>query len=229
VLTDHLSDVLFTTEDSANLNLKSEGINEKKIYFVGNTMIDSLVRFLPIAESRWKEIKKRIGSEEYILVTIHRPSNVDFKNILSEILKALAMINKRMPVIFPAHPRTLRNITGYNLNTIADGIHICEPVGYLDFLALEKHALLVITDSGGVQEETTFLGIPCLTVRPNSERPSTILLGTNQLVGKKTEQLYAACMMLLDTSRQKGSPQKRPPLWDGKAARRIVSVMTDSR
>lgn len=233
VLTDHLADLLFTTESSGNSNLQREGIPVEKIHYVGNTMIDTLVELLPKAEMRWPDMQKRLGFERYVLVTLHRPSNVDIPEMLRGIMTALQMISQQVPVIFPIHPRTRQRIS--EMGPIATPffdtprpdsdrakVHLIEPLGYLDFLALQTHASLVVTDSGGVQEETTYLGVPCLTVRPNTERPVTILQGTNELVGGDTGQLFSAvCRKLAEplTSRPV------PDLWDGQASKRVVSVL----
>lgn len=177
VVTDHLADLLFTTEPSANENLRREGIPEDKIRFVGNTMIDTLVRLLPKAEARWPGLQARFGLERYVLVTLHRPSNVDDPTTLSEIMAALSDISRQITVIFPMHPRTRQRVASLDIALPVDGLMLIEPLGYLDFLVLEAHASLVLTDSGGVQEETTYLGVPCLTARPNTERPVTIKSG----------------------------------------------------
>jgi len=226
VVTDHLADLLFTTEPSGNENLRREGIPEEKIRFVGNTMIDTLVRLLPKAEARWPGLSERLGLDgRYVLVTLHRPSNVDDPATLREIMTALVEISREVPVIFPVHPRTRQRIAALGLagpqSAIAN-LQFLEPLGYLDFLALEAHAGLVLTDSGGVQEETTYLGVPCLTARPNTERPVTITQGTNRLVANKSHDLVIAAGMVL--TRMISSNVVPPVLWDGYAAQRIVAV-----
>ncbi len=224
ILTDHLADLLFTTEPSGNENLLREGIAEEKISFVGNTMIDTLVHLLPSAEVRWSTWKKRIPAERYILVTLHRPSNVDDPMVLKEILTALEHISQQIPVVFPVHPRTRQRITTMNPNLI-NAIWLLEPQGYLDFLALQTHAALVLTDSGGVQEETTYLGIPCLTARPNTERPVTITHGTNHLVASQTQEILSEVNKALEHP-----TSKKPPvlMWDGLASQRIFQALIET-
>lgn len=226
IVTDHIADLLFTTEESGNINLRSEGISEKKIIFAGNTMIDTLIKLLPKAEKRWPDLKAKLGLERFILVTLHRPSNVDVPETLSELIRALSMIGKRIPVVFPVHPRTLKQIVGNGLREeVANEILLCEPFGYLDFLALEKMADLVITDSGGIQEETTFLGVPCITIRPNTERLVTITQGTNRLAESKCDVLTDVVLETLTNTKANPSNTIRPELWDGKAAYRITESM----
>ena len=226
VLTDHLADLLFTTEPSGNENLRREGIPEEKIRFVGNTMIDTLVRLLPKAEARWPGLRARFGlNDRYVLVTLHRPSNVDDPATLREIMAALAEISRQVSVIFPVHPRTRQRIAGLAVALPADGLILTEPLGYLDFLALEAHAGLVLTDSGGVQEETTYLGVPCLTARPNTERPVTITQGTNRLVASRAADLIAAAHEVLAVATSARETNPRPALWDGRAARRVVAAL----
>lgn len=215
VVTDQLSDVLFTPSADADENLRREGVGAEKICFVGNVMIDTLIQFLPIAQ----EIKNDIPGS-YALVTLHRPANVDDPQMLQRILRALAVIHRDLPVIFPAHPRTRQAIREFGLS--ADGVQIREPLSYLEFLALQCRATLVITDSGGIQEETTYLGIPCLTVRPSTERPVTVEIGTNTLVRDDMEQLKTETMNILLGKRKKG---RVPPLWDGHASERIAALV----
>jgi UDP-N-acetylglucosamine 2-epimerase (non-hydrolysing) len=233
ILTDHLADLLFTTEPSANENLRNEGIPKGKIHFVGNTMIDTLVRLLPKAKLRWPSLQERLGLKNYVLVTLHRPSNVDDPEILREIMMALQTISEEISVVFPVHPRTRQRIADLGLmnsdfldsshHSELNGLHFIEPLGYLDFLALQAHAKLVLTDSGGIQEETTYLGVPCLTARPNTERPITIIKGTNQLVESVSSELVTASRIVFANSSGRHSSQ--PSLWDGKAARRIINTV----
>ncbi len=223
VLTDHLADLLFTTEPSGNENLRREGIPEEKIRFVGNTMIDTLVRLLPKAETRWPDLRQRFGLDRYVLVTLHRPSNVDDSMNLYEIIMALEEISQWFSVIFPVHPRTRQRISDIKLTLPNDNLFFIEPLGYLDFLALEAHANLVLTDSGGVQEETTYLGTPCLTVRPNTERPITIQQGTNQLAAPTLPTLLTSMKKILTANTY--PPKPAIPSWDGGAAERIVNAL----
>ena len=227
LLTDHIADLLFTTERSANENLRREGVPEEKIHFVGNVMIDTLVQLLPKAAERWNVLRSTFNVQRYVLVTLHRPSNVDKPETLREILLALNDIAQEVPVIFPAHPRTCQHIAEFglgNLQLATCNLQLIEPLGYLDFLALMRHAALVITDSGGIQEETTYLGIPCLTARPNTERPVTIEMGTNRLVPSERQALVDTAFAVLNDHRL--SPHNCPDLWDGRAAQRICRTLT---
>jgi len=236
ILTDHLSEILFTSEPSGDQNLAREGIHEEKIRFVGNTMIDTLIAMLPQTEDG--RIVKALGlwgsrdegpqiadksataRTAYVLVTLHRPQNVDNPVALSELLAALEGIARDLPVLFPVHPRTRRKIEENHLSVRPARTRLLEPLGYLDFLTLMRHAKLVITDSGGIQEETTYLGVPCLTVRPNTERPVTIKMGTNRLVKRNKAAILKATYEALDGGQFERLPL--PPLWDGRAAERIV-------
>jgi UDP-N-acetylglucosamine 2-epimerase (non-hydrolysing) len=236
VLTDHLADLLFTTEPSANENLRREGIAEEKVHFVGNTMIDTLVRLLPKAQSRWSGLQERLEVENYVLVTLHRPSNVDEPKKLREIVMTLLAISREIPVIFPVHPRTRQRVADLDLpnSDFLKGIHhskigslrLIEPLGYLDFLALQAHAKLVLTDSGGIQEETTYLDVPCLTARPNTERPVTLQVGTNKLVSSSlSEQLVPEILQFLSFKQLR--KRQIPEFWDGVAAKRILNVLKE--
>jgi UDP-N-acetylglucosamine 2-epimerase (non-hydrolysing) len=181
-----------------------------------------LVRLLPKAQARWPGLRKRFDLQRFLLVTLHRPSNVDDVETLREIVSALAEIGREIPVLFPVHPRTHRRIIDFGMQASGEGLRLLEPLGYLDFLALQAHASLVLTDSGGIQEETTYLGVPCLTARPNTERPITITSGTNQLV----ESTYQALTAAIRSRLAAGTVSRTlPPLWDGKASERIVQQM----
>lgn len=226
ILTDRLADLLFTSSAEANINLRNEGIPAEKIFFVGNVMIDSLQRLLPQAEAVYPGLKDRYSLNHYILVTLHRPTNVDIHETLLEIMSAIETISAEIPVVFPVHPRTLRNLDEVGWRPKSSSILLLDPLGYLEFIALEAHADLVLTDSGGVQEETTFLGIPCLTVRPNTERPVTIWMGTNELVEGKKEKLLESMRRRLT---EKPRPVGPPPLWDGQAAERIVDMILKNK
>lgn len=220
-ITDSISEILLTPSKDANLNLLNEGINLEKIFLVGNIMIDSLmlsITNMNIGTSFFE--KYGIEGKKYCLVTIHRPSNVDEKHKLLEIIDKINEISQKIPVVFPVHPRTNKNLQDWDIS-FSKKIKFISPLGYRDFTFLEKNAGLVITDSGGVQEETTFLGVPCLTLRPNTERPITIKLGTNKLV---TEQnLIREVDLILINKNRKG---KIPPYWDGKTASRIAKILT---
>ena len=223
LVTDAICDLLLTPSRDADANLLREGISPEKIRFVGNVMIDSLIHLLPQAETSGTLDQLGITSGRYIAVTLHRPSNVDDPKNLLRILKELESVADQMPVIFPIHPRTRKMLdaqrsTMNNLKT-----RIIDPLGYIDFLRLESAAALVITDSGGIQEETSFLGIPCLTLRPNTERPITITQGTNRLVDPTTESLAALSLEAIQRPRQTTSIER----WDGKTAERILNVLEE--
>ncbi|MBX9634251.1 MAG: UDP-N-acetylglucosamine 2-epimerase (non-hydrolyzing), partial [Magnetospirillum sp.] len=213
VLTDQLSDFLFTTERSAEANLAREGVPAERVFFVGNVMIDTLLK----NAARAVPAQTTIGLDgNYALATLHRPSNVDDPEVLARILGCLVQMAAQMPVIFPAHPRTRSRIQAAGLMPMLEqaGIRLLEPQGYLEMLGLMRSARLVVTDSGGLQEETTALGVPCLTVRENTERPITISEGTNTLVGVDADAIMASFHDVLKTGGKSG---RRPELWDGQA------------
>ena len=227
IVTDALSDHLFTTCLDANENLKKEGIPEDKIHFAGNVMIDTLFHSLPKAENSL--IKDELGLKDgsYALATLHRPSNVDDTKVFTSILKGLIEVSKRIKVIFAVHPRARKKIEKLEVyEEIRNNkmLRLIDPVGYLDFLSLMKNAAVVLTDSGGMQEETTVLGIPCLTLRENTERPVTVTEGTNILVGMDPEKMISEMDKILNGKAKKG---KIPELWDGKTAERIVNKLID--
>jgi UDP-N-acetylglucosamine 2-epimerase (non-hydrolysing) len=226
ILTDSISDLLFTTSQDADENLILSGIPDEKIRFVGNVMIDSLIDHLKIAESSSVREDLGLNEREYAVLTLHRPSNVDEPETFRGILDALIEIAGRLPVIFPVHPRTRARIDEFGFaDRIANSdIRLIDPLGYLDFMRLYSGARLVLTDSGGLQEETTVLGIPCLTLRNNTERPVTIEMGTNVLVGTDPEQIKAAAFNVLTKDRAT-TGAKIPPLWDGKTAGRICDEL----
>jgi UDP-N-acetylglucosamine 2-epimerase (non-hydrolysing) len=225
IVADLLSDFLFTPSRDADENLLKAGIPEDRIYFVGNIMVDSMLRFKPMAEKlqAWETYGLQPGS--YGLVTLHRPSNVDKFAELGEIVDALIEIQKEVPLLFPVHPRSRKQLEQNGLlERLEKGkIQILEPLGYLEFLSLMTKAKVVLTDSGGIQEETTVLGVPCLTVRSNTERPITITMGTNQLVGSKKEKIMAG----LREIEKHGGKARLPELWDGKSSLRIEKILTD--
>ncbi|MFA5932980.1 MAG: UDP-N-acetylglucosamine 2-epimerase (non-hydrolyzing) [Microgenomates group bacterium] len=220
-ITDSISEILLTPSKDANLNLLKEGISMEKIYLVGNIMIDSLMTSVSKMTQGAKFFNKfKIEDKKYCLVTLHRPSNVDERNKLTEIIEKVNEISQKISVVFPVHPRTNKNLHDWGI-TVSKKLKFIPPLGYKDFTFLEKNAGLVITDSGGIQEETTFLGVPCLTLRPNTERPITIKLGTNKLV---TEQsLLKEVDFILNEKNKKG---KIPPFWDGQTASRITKILT---
>jgi len=225
LVTDALADLLFTTSRDANENLVSEGIPAEKIHFVGNVMIDTLTQQRARAEGLGTPQQMGLVPGGYALLTLHRPSNVDDVSIFSGILDALTAIQKELPVLFPAHPRTRRQMQAFGFQArleAAPNLRIVEPLSYLRNLDLMMHARLVLTDSGGLQEETTILGIPCLTIRENTERPVTISEGTNTLVGSDPQRIVAETRRILTGKAKTG---RIPELWDGRAAQRIVNVI----
>lgn len=224
LLTDQIADSLFTPSADGDDNLAREGIAKDKIHLVGNVMIDTLIRLLPQALARSGGLRQflRIEDHAYCLVTLHRPSNVDDASMLLKIMDAVEELSHDINVVFPIHPRTRLQMKALGLNTENPAFKFIEPVGYLDFLALQKNAKFVITDSGGIQEETTFLGVPCLTVRENTERPVTVTTGTNILVGRDIERLKQEASRILNNGAKTGSI---PPLWDGKASERIAEII----
>ena len=224
VLTDSISDLLFVTEQSGVINLAKEGIKGNRVHLVGNVMIDTLDLF--IGKTTKSSITERLGihGHDYGIATMHRPSNVDAPEVFSGILDALAIIQQDMTIVFPMHPRTVQNMTSMGfMQRINDlpNFKIIEPLGYLDFVRLMEQSKLLITDSGGIQEESTVLGIPCLTVRENTERPITITHGTNHLVGTNPERILAEYRKSVNTRIN----SSRPELWDGCAADRIVTIL----
>ena len=242
VVTDSISDYLFTTEESANQHLMREGISVDKIYFVGNVMIDTLLRHLGKAKESTilNDLQLSDGAEvkQYAILTLRRPGNVDDPRTLAGLLQAFLDVSRHIPIIFPAHPRTLKQIQeadlgDYFVDHFMAGpepwdsrvrIRLVPPLGYIDFLQLMSHAKVVLTDSGGIQEETTVLGIPCVTMRENTERPVTLTHGTNVLVGADPEKIIRAVTDVLHGVRQ---PTLPPRFWDGNAAKRIIQVLAE--
>jgi UDP-N-acetylglucosamine 2-epimerase (non-hydrolysing) len=216
LVTDRLSDVLFTPSEDGDANLLGEGVAKKRIHFVGNVMIDSLIRLLPAARS----FSTGQLPERFALVTLHRPSNVDDVVTLRGILDSLTKVSKDLDIIFPVHPRTRKRIAEFGISS--QNLHLLDPMPYLEFLALQSRAAVVITDSGGIQEETTYLGIPCLTLRSNTERPITVTMGTNILVGDDRARLMTEVTKILEGTPKKGTT---PPLWDGRTGDRIADIL----
>ncbi len=233
LLTDQISDFLFTTCEDANKNLLNEGIPQEKIFFVGNTMIDSLLKHLAVAKKINVLEKIGLDVERYGVVTLHRPSNVDDKNNLQKIVYAISEISKVVPIVFPVHPRTDRQLDNIDFllydPEFKKGIKFTKPLGYLEFLSLMGGASIVLTDSGGIQEETTILGIPCLTLRENTERPITITQGTNKLVGTDPKRIIKEALNIISKPEKPKSPDrpKRPKYWDGRAGKRIVRILKE--
>jgi len=233
VLTDQMAELLFTPSTDANENLLHEGISEERIHLVGNVMIDTLVRLMKFNENshNLKRLQKQsnlplnVLHNKYALVTLHRPSNVDDPEKLREIVSTLEELSDDLPMVFPVHPRTRKRILDCCVASSGKRhFYMLEPLGYVEFLILQKNALLVVTDSGGIQEETSFLGVPCLTLRDNTERPVTVTMGTNKLVGRNMDQLVREIRRILVGDVKKGCI---PPLWDGRASERIADILVD--
>ncbi|HDQ00122.1 MAG TPA: UDP-N-acetylglucosamine 2-epimerase (non-hydrolyzing) [bacterium] len=223
ILTDAIAHYLFVTEHSGLHNLKREGIDDEKIFFTGNVMIDSLIFYLPRAAKSNIFCELNVNKAEYCLVTLHRPSNVDNQRRLAELLNFLNELAKDKRVIFPVHPRTRNNIDLFKLHDKLDSdVLLIDPLGYIDFLALLEKAFLVITDSGGIQEETTFLDVPCLTLRSSTERPVTVEMGTNYLVGEQINDAKKYFYQILHGETKQG---QIPELWDGRTAERIAEII----
>ena len=250
VLTDRISDFLFVTEESGLINLKNEGVPDDKIFFVGNVMIDSLIHYQPkvdasnilhdlnlpssvrvsarLAKTKsrqeaHRELNNEISIQGYVLVTLHRPSNVDTKESLEKLVNFLNRLGKERKVVFPIHPRTKSNLEKFELlKNLNQSVIITDPIGYIDFQALIKNAELIVTDSGGIQEESTYLGVQCITLRTSTERPITVDIGTNQLIGIDLSKAEAACLNVLKGNKKIG---KIPPLWDGESSNRIVDIL----
>ncbi len=223
IVTDRLSDLLLTPSPDGNANLLAEGVPAERIHLVGNIMIDSLLRHLPMATLDRIRDRIPVDAGTYAVLTLHRPSNVDNGDVFRRILAAIRAIADSMPVVFPVHPRTRQRIREFGLDRDFDGVILHDPLGYIDFLSLTSHARLVLTDSGGLQEESTALGIPCLTLRENTERPITVSEGTNQIVGTDTEAILAGYRRAFSPA----AARRRPELWDGRTADRITRVFCD--
>ena len=227
VLTDRLSDLLFTTSRDAGENLLREGIDPDRIHFVGNVMIDTLLGH--VRQAARSDIHERLGIERgsYGVLTLHRPSNVDSPEQLGTILDIMDEVRSQIPVVYPVHARTRKMLHDFGLTgriTDRDGLIPVDPLGYLDFLSLMKHARLVMTDSGGIQEETTVLGVPCLTLREETERPVTVTQGTNEVVGIRRDEILGHVDTILRGHWKTG---RIPELWDGKAAHRIIRIILE--
>lgn len=224
IVTDRLSDYLFTPSADANKNLAKEGIDKKKIFFTGNIMIDTLKKF--IKNSKPEAIFKKYGlkKKEFCLITLHRPSNVDNKEVLKRLAEAIMEISRSVKVIFPVHPRTARKIKEFKLEKYfaSPEIMLTEPIGYIETIALTSTSKLVVTDSGGLQEESTYLKVPCLTMRENTERPVTETEGTNTIIGTDTELLLKKFRQVMSGKYKKG---RLPKYWDGNTAKRITGIL----
>jgi UDP-N-acetylglucosamine 2-epimerase (non-hydrolysing) len=223
ILTDKISDLLFVTEESGMKNLAKEGIDPQKIHFVGNVMVDTLLKHKELAEDNSKILDRLdLKSQQYAVVTLHRPSNVDEKAVLQDVLESLAVLAREIPVVFPIHPRTENRIKEFKLSHFTKDLILIPPTSYFNMIQLMSNSKMVLTDSGGLQEETTILNIPCLTLRKNTERPVTLEQGTNTLVGTKPNDILKAAKNIKLNREGNGS---YPELWDGLAAKRIVEVL----
>jgi UDP-N-acetylglucosamine 2-epimerase (non-hydrolysing) len=231
VLTDQISDLLFTTEKSARENLLREGVSDTRIHLVGNVMIDTLRQNLkkaipPSYTMRQHGYSWQCACGDFAVLTLHRPSSVDDANTLRTLVTAVCEVSRRMPIVFPMHPRTRAKIEEFGLRTLLEtgSIAVLPPLGYLEMLGLMEHARMVLTDSGGIQEETTALGVPCITLRENTERPVTVEEGTNTVVGHHPGRIVDAANEVLTGA---GKAGRIPDFWDGKASQRIASVLRD--
>jgi len=230
ILTDAISDLLLTPSPDGGENLRAEGVAEDKIKFVGNVMIDSLLYSLKLSEKSKAREDLNLINKEYAVLTLHRPSNVDERETFAGLLDAIIEIGEKIPVVFPAHPRTKSNIEkfGFAERVENSNVKLIEPLGYLDFMRLYSGAKLVLTDSGGLQEETTALSIPCLTLRENTERPITISHGTNILVGTNPQKIKQTAFEILERENSLTADKKIPPLWDGRTAERICDAVLEA-
>ena len=225
LLTDHLSDYLFTPTAGASENLLREGIAAAKIHLAGNVMIDTLRRYEDVARTKRAGESLGLSPHGYAVLTLHRPSNVDDRKTFTGLLDGLEEILQELPIVFPIHPRSRRRLTEFGLDARIGSLpqlRLCDPVGYLTFLSLMMDSRFVMTDSGGIQEETTALRIPCMTLRENTERPVTVQMGTNVGVGTRAERIVAEARRILEGDQRRGDA---PPLWDGRTAPRIVEVL----
>jgi UDP-N-acetylglucosamine 2-epimerase (non-hydrolysing) len=225
ILTDQLADLCLTPSRDGDENLRAEGIAEQRIVLVGNVMVDTLLHLLDRARETRSPERFGVGGQRYAFVTLHRPSNVDSRETLTELLGALEELAGEMPVIFPIHPRTRSRIAEFGLSDMASGVRLVDPLGYLETVSLVERSTLVLTDSGGLQEETTVLGIPCITARPNTERPVTITQGSNRLVASTRVAVHQAIQDVLTHSSNGSSQPRRPELWDGHAGVRVVQAI----
>jgi UDP-N-acetylglucosamine 2-epimerase (non-hydrolysing) len=220
IVTDSITDLFFTTSETANINLLQGGIAPDKIHFVGNTMIDTLIKNIPnlIQPTFWNDLQLQKGN--YFVLTLHRPSNVDNSAYLNSLLETIIASSRQVPILFPVHPRTAKKLEGIKLNTL--NLHLIEPMSYLQFIYVIKHSKAVITDSGGITEETTVLNVPCITLRTSTERPETVTVGTNELIGNDPSVLPVFINKIFEGNWKTGIS---PKLWDGKAAPRIVDIL----
>jgi UDP-N-acetylglucosamine 2-epimerase (non-hydrolysing) len=226
ILTDRIADYLFVSEKSGMVNLKNEGIPDDNVFFVGNVMIDSLINFLPKTEASNILDKLKVEQQNFVLVTLHRPSNVDKKDNLISLISMLNNIAEKRKVVFPVHPRTKNNLDNFGiLSNLNVNVILTDPIGYIDFISLIKNSELILTDSGGIQEESTYLGVQCITIRTTTERPITVEIGTNQIVGDDYEKAEKTAVDVLNGNKKHG---EIPEKWDGKSAERIAEIIIDN-
>ena len=225
LVTDRLADLLLTPSRDADANLLAEGVPKERIAFVGNVMVDSLLRLLEPARALDMPGRLGVAGEKYVFVTLHRPSNVDRAEVLAELMAGLQDVGKRHPVIFAVHPRTRARLREFGLEGLAPDMTLLEPLSYLETVSLMDRAGVVITDSGGLQEETTALGVPCLTARPHTERPVTVTEGTNRLIASTRAAVANGAIEVLDRHGARGEGARRPELWDGRAGERVAGLI----
>jgi UDP-N-acetylglucosamine 2-epimerase (non-hydrolysing) len=224
IVTDALSDWLFVTEPSGMTNLRNEGVSDARVFLVGNVMMDTLVACRERIDASPILQRLKLEPDQYAVLTLHRPANVDEPMVLDRLMGAVDRLQREVPFVFPVHPRTRQKLAAYQQGGLMRNLIFTDPLGYFDFMKLLSHARLVLTDSGGVQEETTFLGVPCLTMRENTERPITVTEGTNCLVGLDPQRIVSEGLRALGSKR---GESKVPPLWDGRAAGRILDVLSN--
>jgi UDP-N-acetylglucosamine 2-epimerase (non-hydrolysing) len=225
IVTDQLADLCLTPSRDGNANLEAEGIPIHRVKLVGNVMVDTLFRLRPVARERNMPAELGVEGREFAFVTLHRPSNVDSREVLTELLEGLRDVASVMPVIFPIHPRTRKQIDVFGISALIDGIRLLDPLGYIETVSLLDQAAIVLTDSGGLQEETTMLGVPCLTMRPNTERPVTITEGTNRLIESTRAAMLAAFNDVMNQKRNGGYRPGSPEGWDGRAGERVIAAL----
>jgi len=227
ILTDQLADLCLTPSRDGNTNLAAEGIPDARVKLVGNVMVDTLFRMRPSARKRAMPAELGVDATPFAVVTLHRPSNVDSREVLRDLLEGLREVAAVMPVVFPIHPRTRKQVDEFGLGSLLDGIRLLDPLGYIETVSLLDQAAIVLTDSGGLQEETTMLGVPCLTMRPNTERPVTVTEGTNRLIASTRAAMVAAFHEVMEQKRNGGYQPGSPEGWDGHAGERVIAALLD--
>jgi UDP-N-acetylglucosamine 2-epimerase (non-hydrolysing) len=227
IVTDQLADLCLTPSRDGNANLEAEGIPAHRVKLVGNVMVDTLFRLRPTARERRMSAELGVEGREFAFVTLHRPSNVDDREVLAELLGGLSEVAAVMPVIFPIHPRTRQRIADFKLDSLLGGVRLLEPLGYIETVSLLDQAAIVLTDSGGLQEETTMLGVPCLTLRPNTERPVTVTEGTNRLIASTRAAMSSAFQEILAQRRNGGYRPGSPEGWDGRAGEGVIAALLE--